>query len=128
MRLKMKNRLQRCDINSPSYRHGHVQNMNCVSVYWWLYQLSNTEAELKKSVAYKKACNNLVQLPLNVHTIISWVNRYEVMNLWIHGVVSFIHYLKSNEYLSKLYAFFRISLISAIFWPLPVAFRNQDCA
>ena len=70
MRLKMKNRSQRYDIYRPRPRHGHkyTKYKMCLNTmvicikqhlcYIWSSiheKLSNTEAELKKSVAYKKS-------------------------------------------------------------------------
>ena len=70
MGLKMKNRSYRYDVNRSSPRHGYkytnILNIKFNSA-WWLYllsnnkatseaqfmkKLSNTEAELKKSVAH----------------------------------------------------------------------------
>ena len=68
MRLKMKSRSQRCDKNKPRARYGqkYTKYKMCLSimvVVWsniWSSiheKLSNSEAELNKSVAYKKACS-----------------------------------------------------------------------
>ena len=59
----MKNRSSRCNINRPRPRHGHnyTKYKMCLSIMMFICikqslmkKLSNTEAELKKSVAYKK--------------------------------------------------------------------------
>ena len=72
MRLNMKNRSHRYDINRPSPRHGHshTEYKMCLSIMmvicikqhlsniWGSIHekvKSNTEAEFKKSVAYKKS-------------------------------------------------------------------------
>ena len=70
MKMKMKNRSHRYDINRPRSRHGHKYSKykKCLSMMMLICikqhlsniwssiheKLSNTEAELKKSVAYKK--------------------------------------------------------------------------
>ena len=72
MRLNMKNTSHRYDVNRTRPRHGHkYTRYKIVSVYdgymyyatpaqqtseaQFMKELSNTEAELKKSVAYKKS-------------------------------------------------------------------------
>ena len=72
MMLKIKNRSQRDDINWVKRRHGHkyskykiclsiimvIYNKQHLTNIWsWIHEKveqSNTEAELKKNVAYKK--------------------------------------------------------------------------
>ena len=56
MRLKMKNRSHTYDINRPRSRHRHkyTKYKMCLSIMIGMKNLSNTEAELKRSVAYKK--------------------------------------------------------------------------
>ena len=70
MKIKMKNRSHRYDINRPRSRHGHKYSKykKCLSMMMLICikqhlsniwssvheKLSNTEAELKKNVAYKK--------------------------------------------------------------------------
>ena len=67
--MEMKKWSHRYNINRPSSWYGHKYSKYDVwwySVWWHLYvatyeaqfikMLSNTEAELKKSVAYKKEC------------------------------------------------------------------------
>ena len=72
MRLKMKSRSQRYNINRPRPRHGHkytkykmylsIMIIICTKQHLSNIQssvhekLSNTEAELKKSIAYKRKC------------------------------------------------------------------------
>ena len=72
MRLKIKNRSYRYDINRPRPRHGHkytkykmclnIMMVICIKQHLskfeaqFLKKISNTEVELKKSVAYEKAC------------------------------------------------------------------------
>ena len=48
MKMKMKNESHRYDINRSRPRHGHKQHLKL-----------NTQAELKKSVAYKKSMYNI---------------------------------------------------------------------
>ena len=48
MKMKMKNESHRYDINRSRPRHGHKQHLKL-----------NTQAELKKSVAYKKSVYNI---------------------------------------------------------------------
>ena len=77
----MENRSHRYDINRHKPRHEHKYtkykmflSINILSIKWWLYILSNTqatfeaqfmtkrsnaEAELKKRYAYKKGCHLL---------------------------------------------------------------------
>ena len=55
MRLKMKNRSHRYDINRPRPRHGHkyTKYKRCLSIMMAIcikQHLSNTEAELKKAL------------------------------------------------------------------------------
>ena len=74
MRLKIRNRSHRYIIDTINYgtMNTNIQNMKFVSEWWslraisntyatsdakFMKKLSNTETELKKSVAYKKACN-----------------------------------------------------------------------
>ena len=65
--MKMKNRSHRYDINRPRSRQEHKcsKYKKCLSMMLiciklkHLKKLSNTKAELKKSVAYKKACNTV---------------------------------------------------------------------
>ena len=59
MRLKIKSRWQRYDINWPRTRHGHKYTKCKMFEAEFMKELSNTDAELKKSVAYKKACKLL---------------------------------------------------------------------
>ena len=64
MKMKIKNRSHIYDINRPRSSRGHKYSKykNCLSDYddasihevQFTKKLSNTEAELKKSVAYKK--------------------------------------------------------------------------
>ena len=70
MKIKMKNRSHRYGINRPRSRHEHKYSeyKKCLSMMMlvcikqrlrafeaqFMQKLSNTEAELKKSVAYKK--------------------------------------------------------------------------
>ena len=70
IRLKMKNRSHRYDINRPRPRHGQrytkykmylsIMMVICIKQHQatfeaqFMKRLSNTEAELKKSVAYNK--------------------------------------------------------------------------
>ena len=66
MRLKMKNRSHRCDINRPRPRHGHKYNKyKMCHGKMFICVLSNTQvtfeaqfmnrvSNLKKSIAYKK--------------------------------------------------------------------------
>ena len=75
MMLKMKNRSQRYDINRPRPAHGpkYTKCKMCLSIMMvlrnryatfeaqFMKKLSNTEAELKKSVAYKKKRVNFFQ-------------------------------------------------------------------
>ena len=72
MKMKIKNRSHRYYINGPRSRHGqkYSKYKKCLSMMMLKYikqhvrnieaqfmeKLSNTEAELKKSVVYKKAC------------------------------------------------------------------------
>ena len=61
------NEKQRYDINRPTPRHGHkyTKYKLCLSICrtlatfeaQFMEKLSNIEVELKKSVAYKKACS-----------------------------------------------------------------------
>ena len=57
MKWKIKNRLHRNDINRPTPRHGHkyIKYKKCLSmkILQYIKKLSNTKAELKKSVAYE---------------------------------------------------------------------------
>ena len=69
--LKIKTRSCRCDINRPRRRHGHkytkykmclsivmaivVNNTHATFEAQFMKMLSNTEADLKKSVVYKKS-------------------------------------------------------------------------
>ena len=57
-RLKMKNRSHRYNINRPRPRHEHKYTKNKIRhskmIAQFMKKLSNTEAELKKSVTYKK--------------------------------------------------------------------------
>ena len=63
MRLKLKNISHMCDMNRPRPRHGHKHSKHkvCLSNTKAKFEaqfkkkLSNNEAELKKSVAYKKS-------------------------------------------------------------------------
>ena len=72
MKIKIKNRSHRHDINRPSSRRAHKYSKykKCLTMMMLIYikqhqsnifqvqfkkKLSNTEAELKKSVAYKKS-------------------------------------------------------------------------
>ena len=65
--MKMKNRSHRYDINRPRSRQEHKcsKYKKCLSMMLiciklkHLKKLSNTKAKLKKSVAYKKACNTV---------------------------------------------------------------------
>ena len=57
--MEMKIRSHRYDTNRPKFSHEHKINIKRVSVWvsfeaQFIKTLSNTEAELKKSVAYKK--------------------------------------------------------------------------
>ena len=72
MKMTMKNRLHRYDINRPKARHGnkYTKNKKCrrmISLFVlsnayaafeaeFIKKLTNAEAELKKSVACKKVC------------------------------------------------------------------------
>ena len=74
MKKKMKSRGHRYDINRPKSRHGHkyskYKRFLSMMVFTYIKQhlsniwnsihetLSNTKAELKKCVAYKKACSH----------------------------------------------------------------------
>ena len=74
MKTKMKNRSHRYDMNRPWPKHGHkyTKYKDCPNIMMptcikqqlrnmWssiLEKLSSTEAEMKKSVAYKKKCVN----------------------------------------------------------------------
>ena len=74
MKMKMKNRSHRYDIIDLGLdMDNNIVNLKSVSVSWCLYvlsniqetfevefmkKLSNTEAEMKKSVAYKKVCSS----------------------------------------------------------------------
>ena len=80
MKIKMKNRSHRHDINRPSSRRAHKYSKykKCLTMMMLIYikqhqsnifqvqfkkKLSKTEAELKKSVAYKKnVCLCLVRV------------------------------------------------------------------
>ena len=63
MKMKMKNRSHRYKIHKPRFRHGHkyskykkyLSMMILICIKQFMKTLSNTEAELKKSVAYKKS-------------------------------------------------------------------------
>ena len=63
MRLEIKNRLHRYYVNRPKPRHGYKQTKckMCISLMMVIFQaqfmrkLSNSEAELKKSVAHNKS-------------------------------------------------------------------------
>ena len=72
MTMKMKNRSHRYDINRPRPRHGHEYTKHklllsilmviCIKKHLqatfeaqFIKELSNTEAELKKRITYKKA-------------------------------------------------------------------------
>ena len=59
IKIKMKNRSHRYNINRPKPRDmdTNVVNIRTVSLWWCLYVLSNTEAELKKALLTKKASN-----------------------------------------------------------------------
>ena len=68
--MKMKKRLDRYDINRPKSRYGNKYSKykkclsmmmllcikeNLSNIWSWIYEkVKNTEAELKKSIAYKK--------------------------------------------------------------------------
>ena len=52
--VKMKNRAHRCDINRPRPRHRHKYTTFEAQI---MKMLNNTDAEFKKSLAYKKACS-----------------------------------------------------------------------
>ena len=59
MEMEMKIRSHRYDTKRPRFSHEHKINIKRVSVWvsfeaQFIKTLSNTEAELKKSVAYKK--------------------------------------------------------------------------
>ena len=68
MRLKMKNRSQNCYINRPRPKHGpkYTKYKNCLNIMMvlsntqttfevqFMKKLSNTEAEMKKTVPYEK--------------------------------------------------------------------------
>ena len=68
MEMKMKNKSHRYDINRSRSRHGHkyCKFKKCLRVIILEAQLtkklSSTEAKLKKTVAYKKACTLKVLL------------------------------------------------------------------
>ena len=64
MRLKVKNRSHRYNINRPRPRHRHrctkykmmaicISTIQAIFEAQFMKKLSNTEAELKKSVAYR---------------------------------------------------------------------------
>ena len=60
MKMKIKNRSHRYDINRPRSRYGHKYSRykKCVSMMMLIcikHHLSKTEAEMKKIVAYKKS-------------------------------------------------------------------------
>ena len=60
MSRKLKNKSHRYDINRPRSRHGHkhTKYKMCLSIMMVIcikQHLSNTEAELKKSVTYKNS-------------------------------------------------------------------------
>ena len=56
MKTKMKIDSRKCGINRPRCSTGtNIVNIWSVSKWWCLYVLSNTEAELNKSVAYRKS-------------------------------------------------------------------------
>ena len=88
MRLKMKNRSQRYNINRrrPSHGHKYTKYKVCLSIMTvicikqhlatfaaqFMKKLSSTEAELKKSVAYKKSVEYLFQITskkMKLHTL-----------------------------------------------------------
>ena len=68
MEMKMKNKSHRYDINRSRSRHGHkyCKFKKCLRVIiletQFTKKLSSTEAKLKKTVAYKKACTLKVLL------------------------------------------------------------------
>ena len=97
IRLKIKDKLYRYDTNKSRPRHGHKYTKNIVSLSIMIVKcikqhlskicstiyekLSDTEAELTKSVAYKKACipkksiwtiEKMLRMPSN-----SWVNPFD---------------------------------------------------
>ena len=67
--------LCRYDINGPRPSNGHKYNKyKIVSVYWWLYVLSNTQATLKVKFK-KKSSNNDAELKKSVAYIKKRVSR-----------------------------------------------------
>ena len=52
--LKMKDRSYGCDINRPRPRYRHKYTTFEAQI---MKMLNNTDAEFKKSLAYKKACS-----------------------------------------------------------------------
>ena len=58
MKIKTKNRSHRYDINRPRSKHEHKSHYDDAYMYQaetnFMIKVSSTEAELKKSVAYKK--------------------------------------------------------------------------
>ena len=57
MKMKVKNRSHRYDTKRLClYIDTNMVNIKSVSVWWLLYVLSNTEADLKKSLLIQKVC------------------------------------------------------------------------
>ena len=67
--MQMKRKLHRYEINRPSSRNKHkyskyknIVNIKSVSVFQFMKELSNIEAELKKELLLKKTCNLVFSL------------------------------------------------------------------
>ena len=89
MKMKMKNRLHRYDKIDLGLDMGtNIENIKIVSVWWclsllsntsatseakFMKKLSNTEAELKKSVAYKKSVQLMKKLRI-------WGSAFRIMS------------------------------------------------
>ena len=75
MEMKIKNRSYRYDINKPRYRHKYSKQKKCLIKMLlicikqhpsnieaqFMKKLSNTETELKESVAYKKSVQDNIE-------------------------------------------------------------------
>ena len=94
---QMKNRSHRYNINRPSSRHGHKYRRyrKCLSMMMLICikqhlsnswssiheKQSNTEAELKKCVAYKKSVKAIILWSLDIFLIFPNFLRSEVLSL-----------------------------------------------
>ena len=96
MKMRMKNRSHRYDINRSRSRHEHnILDIKRVSVWWCLYAFSNTqatfdaqfmrkssntEAEMIQSIAYKKSVYTRYKMCLSI-IIVTHIKHY-LSNIW----------------------------------------------